>query len=77
MDSVCQCKNEDHTVEICIGEIQRLNREANGFFTLLQERCEHNKRKTGLCYIPLELHPEPGILPCRFSTCPIIKEKNA
>lgn len=75
MDSVCNCKDTDHTVDICIGEIQRLNREAQGFFKLLEARCEYNKNKNGLCHAPLDVYPKTGIIFCSLVKCPIVKEK--
>jgi hypothetical protein len=73
MSEVCQCKGEDHTVDICIGEYQRVMTEANQWFAMLQKHCKHHQN--GVCHIPLELYDKPGIILCMGKYCPLVKEK--
>lgn len=67
MSEVCHCKSEDHTVEICIGEITRLRKEAAGFFKLLSDHCEY--ASTPLCHVPVSINPRPGVLICNVENC--------
>lgn len=72
MSEVCQCKDKDHTVDICIGQYKEVMKQANRWFEMLQKYCEH--RKDVLCQIPLEIHAEPGVIVCERESCPLVKD---
>lgn len=72
MSEVCQCKEKDHTIEICIGQIQTHQKEIDGYFRVLADHCEHNN--DGFCHIPLNVHPITGVIICKKSCdCPLLK----
>jgi hypothetical protein len=61
MSDVCNCPNKDHTLEICIGQIQEHQREINKYFTMMSEHCDFN--------INSECQKGDNIVPCRIPNC--------
>jgi hypothetical protein len=74
MSNLCQCKDEENTVKICIGQIRVYQKEIDSYFRVLSDQCEHNK--DGLCHIPLNVYPITGVIICKKAhNCPLLKEK--
>ena len=73
MSECCQCKSEDHTVDICIGQIQEHQKEADKYFKILSDDCDYHV--DCFCQIPLEVYSETGVIMCVIEKCPLVKEK--
>ena len=65
MSEVCQCPDEDNTIDICVGQYKAAMRETDKWFAILRKHCGHNKNdincnagKKGFCV---------------RNTCPILK----
>jgi len=71
MSEVCQCKDTDHTVSICVGQCKESIAQAARWFIMLRDHCEHHKDE--LCQIPVSKDVPAGILVCKIHNCPLLE----